>query len=60
MSEPSIIYEDNKACISISEGDTDKKRTKHIAKHFHSRSPKLDRVNGPYFALGPLPRARSH
>ena len=33
--EPSIIYEDNKACISISEGDTDKKRTKHIAKHFH-------------------------
>ena len=35
MSEPSIIYEDNKACISISEGDTDKKRTKHIAKHFH-------------------------
>ena len=27
--------EDNKACISISEGDTDKKRTKHIAKHFH-------------------------
>ena len=23
------------ACISISEGDTDKKRTKHIAKHFH-------------------------
>ena len=32
---PSIIYEDNKACISISEGDTDKKRTKHIAKHFH-------------------------
>ena len=35
MSEASIIYEDNKACISISEGDTDKKRTKHIAKHFH-------------------------
>ena len=35
MSEPSIIYEDNKACISISEGDTDKKRTKHIAKHWH-------------------------
>ena len=36
MSEPSIIYEDNKACISISEGDTDKKRTKHIAsKHSH-------------------------
>ena len=33
MSEASIIYEDNKACISISEGDTDKKRTKHIAKH---------------------------
>ena len=24
-----------RTCISISEGDTDKKRTKHIAKHFH-------------------------
>ena len=33
--EHHIIYEDNKACISISEGDTDTKRTKHIAKHFH-------------------------
>ena len=35
MSEPSVIFEDNKACISISTGDTDKKRTKHIAKHWH-------------------------
>ena len=26
---------EEKRCISISEGDTDKKRTKHIAKHFH-------------------------
>ena len=31
----SVIFEDNKACISISTGDTDKKRTKHIAKHWH-------------------------
>ena len=30
-----MIYEDNQACISISEGETDKKRTKHIAKHYH-------------------------
>ena len=30
-----VIFEDNKACISISTGDTDKKRTKHIAKHWH-------------------------
>ena len=30
-----MIFEDNKACISISTGDTDKKRTKHIAKHWH-------------------------
>ena len=35
MAEPSIIYEDNQACISISNGETDKKRTKHIAKHYH-------------------------
>ena len=34
-SEPTLIYEDNQACISISEGETDKKRTKHIAKHYH-------------------------
>ena len=34
-SEPTMIYEDNQACISISEGETDKKRTKHIAKHYH-------------------------
>ena len=33
--QPSVIFEDNKACISISTGDTDKKRTKHIAKHWH-------------------------
>ena len=31
----SVIFEDNKACISISTGDTDKKRIKHIAKHWH-------------------------
>ena len=30
-----LIYEDNQACISISEGESDKKRTKHIAKHYH-------------------------
>ena len=34
-SEPTMIYEDNQACISISEGETDKKWTKHIAKHYH-------------------------
>ena len=35
MREPSEIFEDNKACIAISSGESDKKRTKHIAKHYH-------------------------
>ena len=35
MTEPSEVFEDNKACIFISKGETDKKRTKHISKHYH-------------------------
>ena len=39
MKEPSIMYEDNKACISFSKNNTCHDRTKHIdIRAFHLRS----------------------